>query len=405
MKKLKFFTSFMACWLLFGGCAFQSNNSTNMTAPITTTTTTPPIVVEPTFSKVSLVGVGDNLIHEVIFEEAARNATISGLNGYDFSPMYTEVADLIQNADLAFLNQETILGGDEFKPSGYPTFNTPTIMAQQMIDLGFDMFNQASNHSVDKGAKGIRNAAALWREKMANYDIIMSGIYDSAEDRQTIRTIERNGITFALLAYTYGTNGITIPESYMVPLLDKAQIKADVEAARALSDVVLVSVQWGTENTFEINWQQKEFAKYFNEVGVDVVIGHHPHTIQPIDYLVNAEGKETVVIYSLGNFIGGMLNKYNSLGGMVGMDFIKDLKTGEISVENVSWTPFVIHFDGDSNNIMSDRYNFKIIPLYAYTEEQASQHALNGYNGQTITKQDYIDKTIEVIGDKAKIIY
>lgn len=227
----------------------------------------------------------------------------------------------------------------------------------------------------------------------------MSGIYDSQEDRNTPRIIERKGIRFALLAYTYGTNGVKVPQPYLVSLLDKEQIKQDVERARDVSDVIIASVQWGTENSFEINWQQKEYAKYFASLGVDVVVGHHTHTIQPVKWVENEEGSKTLVVYSLGNFISGMLDVYNTLGGMIGMDFVRQPDESEVSIENVSWTPLISHFDGNARNIMVERYHYEVLPLYAYTEKMASRHALNGYQNQTVSIQKYIDKTKEIIGD------
>lgn len=385
--------------LSVSGCASWQGQSAQ---PGTTAATTSPIVEKPKETRISFVGVGDNLIHETIYLDAKKRATQAGMEGYLFTPIYDNMAPLIASADLAFLNQETILGGDDRKFSGYPVFNTPSVIADQMIELGFDMFNQASNHSMDMGIKGIQHAAALWRSKPG---IIMSGIYDSAEDRATPRIIEREGIRFALLAYTYGTNGINVPQPYLVSLLQKDAIKEDVERVKDLSDVVIVSVQWGTEGSFVPNSYQREYAKLFASLGVDVVVGHHPHTIQPIEWLDGDNGSKTLVIYSLGNFISGMLDVYNTLGGMVGMDFVRYPNETEIVIENITWTPIVSHFDGNSANIMKERYNYEVLPLYAYTEEMAARHALNGYQNQKVSIEALKRKTKEVIGDEITIIW
>lgn len=391
----------LSLMVLLAGCA-SWGDFPNPSLPTTAQTTTAPIVEEPKETRVSFVGVGDNLIHETIYLDAANRAKAAGIDGYLFTPMYDNMADLIASADLAFLNQETILGGDDRRFSGYPMFNTPSVMADQMIALGFDMFNQASNHSMDMGIKGIQHAAALWRSKK---NIIMSGIFDSKEDRVTPRIIEREGIRFALLSYTYGTNGIAVPEPYLVSLLDKGKIKEDVERVRDLCDIIMVSVQWGTEDTFTPNSYQKDFARYFTSLGVDVVVGHHPHTIQPVEWMENEEGSRTLVIYSLGNFISGMLDKYNALGGMIGMDFVRQPDQSKVTIENISWTPIVTHFDGNSANINVERYNYEVLPLSAYTEEMAARHALNGHRNQIISIQEYIEKTKEIIGDEITIIW
>lgn len=386
------------CIVVLAGCALQPSPQ----PPKTTTTAPVEEPPKPTETRVSFVGVGDNLIHETIYLDAKNNASEAGKEGYDFSPMYTKMKPLIEAADLAFLNQETILGGDDRGLSGYPVFNSPSVLADQMIEVGFDLFNQASNHSMDKGKKGIEHAAALWRSKS---NVVMSGIYDSEEDRNTPRIIERKGIRFAFLAYTYGTNGIKIPDSYLVSLFDKDKIKADVDHVRSLADVIIVSAHWGTEGIFTANSMQKEYAKYLSSLGVDVVIGTHPHTIQPIEWLRNDTGKETLVVYSLGNFISGMLDVYNLLGGMIGMEFVRQPDDTEVTIEHVTWTPVVTHYDGNPNNIMKERYHYEVMPLSAYTEELAKRHALNGYNKQTVSIENYRQKTKDVIQSSVEIIW
>ncbi len=386
------------CIVVLAGCAMQPTPQ----PPKTTTTAPVEEPPKPVETRVSFVGVGDNLIHETIYLDAKNNASQEGKEGYDFSPMYTKMKPLIEAADLAFLNQETILGGDDRGLSGYPVFNSPSILADQMIEVGFDLFNHASNHSMDKGKKGIEHAAALWRSKP---NIAMSGIYDSEEDRNTPRIIERKGIRFAFLAYTYGTNGIKIPDSYLVSLFDKDKIKADVDRVRSLADVIIVSAHWGTEGIFTANSMQKEYAKYLSSLGVDVVIGTHPHTIQPIEWLRNDTGKETLVVYSLGNFISGMLDVYNLLGGMIGMEFVRQPDDTEVTIEHVTWTPLVTHYDGNPNNIIKERYHYEVMPLSAYTEELAKRHALNGYNKQTVSIENYRQKTKDVIQSSVEIIW
>lgn len=345
---------------------------------------------------VSFVGVGDNLIHDSIYKEADRLEGEAGDGKYSFMPMYEQVADDIEKADLAFINQETILGGDERGLSGYPSFNTPQDMADDVEALGFDIVNTATNHSLDMGFAGIQNSSEVWNNKT---DMIMAGTYVSQEDRDTIRTIERKGITFAFLAYTYGTNGIEPPNSYCVAYFDEAQIREDVAKAKECSDVVIVSAHWGIENEHMPSDEQKYYAQLFADLGVDVVIGTHPHVIQPIEWLEGESGNRTLVTYSLGNFLGGMLYEDNILSGMISFDFIKKDGSEDITVEHVVWTPLVISFEGDADDIMESRHNYRIYKLSDYSEDMAAKHALNGYEGQTITAESLWNTTKEVIDE------
>lgn len=391
MKKLKLLLAFF----LLCGCQSVPNDNSD---PVIKeeipnepeqTEENPDIVVH--FS-----GVGDNLIHDSIYRDADRLAGEMNDGLYDFLPMYEDVKDEIDKSDLAFINQETILGGDDLGLSGYPTFNSPQCLASQLPAFGFNMINHATNHSLDKWETGVNNAISFWREQTG---IVMAGIYDSWEDRSEVRVIEKNGIRFAFLAYTYGTNGIESYAGYAIPYFDEVSIREDIARAKEVSDVIIVSAHWGNENQFEPNEFQYEYAQLFADLGVDVVIGTHPHVIQPVTWVTGSSGNNTLVVYSLGNFIGGMLDMYNNLSGMISFDFIKKADSEKITIENVKWIPLISHYEGDANDIMNSRLNFKVYKLKKYTEEIASQHGLNGYEGQVVTKEAFIARTHEVIGN------
>lgn len=176
---------------------------------------------------------------------------------------------------------------------------------------------------------------------------------------------------------------------------DDAQIQSDVQRAKEISDVVIVSAHWGDENTFEPNDFQKRYAQLFADCGVDVVIGTHPHTIQPVEWIEGSKGNKMLCVYSLGNFIGGMLTTDNAIGGEIKFDFVKE---GEkISIENVEWIPTIIHFEGDQANIMEERSNYQAYKVSQYTDKLAKKHVLNNYEGNVVSLE-YIDsKTREVI--------
>lgn len=342
---------------------------------------------------ISFVGVGDNLIHTTIYEEADRFAGDEDDGAYDFTPMYSEVKNLIDGNDIAFINQETIVGGYDMGLSGYPVFNSPSEVAENVKSAGFNLVNMATNHSLDMGQQAVDNELETYRNLE---DMYFAGIADSEEAYDNITVFEKNGVKFAFLAYTASTNGIELPNPYTIHLFDEDQIRSDVERAKEISDVVILSAHWGEENIDYATDFQEYYAQFFADLGVDVVIGTHPHVIQPIEWYEGENGNKTLVTYSLGNFLGGMLAVNNIVSGMVSFDFVKS--DGGISVENVKWTPFVIHFELDGDDIMEDRCNYKVYPLSEYTDELAEKHALNGYEGQQVTV-DYIKQHTEDVID------
>lgn len=340
---------------------------------------------------VSFVGVGDNLIHDTVYKDAEKED-----GSYDFTKMYADIKDEVKDSDIAFINQETVLGGTQLGLSGYPTFNSPTEIAKNLETIGFNLVNLATNHCLDKYESGISNELAAFSET----EMIVNGVYTSQEAYEQIPTFKKKGITFSFLAYTYGTNGIEAPNPYNVSYFSDEKITSDVAKAKEISDVVIVSAHWGDENTFAPNDYQKHYAQLFADLKVDVVIGTHPHTIQPVEWVNGAEGNQTLVVYSLGNFIGGMLTTDNAIGGMISFDFVKDAKTEEINIKNVKWTPTIIHFEGNQNNILAERYNYKVYQVKNYTDELANKHVLNGFEGNVVSL-DYIStKTKEVISEK-----
>ena len=315
--------------------------------------------------KLSLVMVGDALLHSSLYNDAYQNGT------YNFSPQLELIKPIVQNYDLAFYNQESILGGTSLGLSSYPTFNSPQEFGDAMVDAGFNLVSLANNHTMDKGVKAIESSCNYWKTK----DVLTAGSYCSGEDADNIQVKEKNGIKYALLAYTYGTNGISVPQDkpYLVNLYSDEKAKADIEKVRDKVDLLIVSMHWGTEYRSEPNNKQKREAEYLSSLGVDIIIGTHPHVIEPITYIGN-----TLVIYSLGNFISAQTtsNDYNTIVElMTSVDVVKTTKNGqsEIKLENLnnellynyykkgsSWTDFkVIPFSQ-----MNESYNPDYKRLY-----------------------------------------
>ena len=294
--------------------------------------------------KVSLIMVGDMLIHSSLYNEAKKNANN---NGYDFKPMLTYIKDIVSNYDLAYYNQETILGGSEIGLSSYPAFNSPYEVGDDMIDTGFNLVSLATNHTLDRGIKAIENSLNYWNSK----NVYTAGSYKTLEDRNNIKIAEKNNITYAMLNYTYGTNGIVRPSGYdsYVNIWDmsnktnyenyKEQVKKDIESIRDKVDVLIVAMHWGVEYTHNPTEYEKDMANYLSSLGVDVIIGTHPHVIQPVTWINN-----TLVIYSLGNFISAQYQNQSTctyykctVGLMTNFKIEKTVKDNEktIKITNV----------------------------------------------------------------------
>ena len=300
-------------------------------------------VVEENYS-VSMVMVGDNLIHSSIYKDA-----YDGNGGYDFRKMYSLVKPIVSGYDIAYYNQETILGGKELGLSDYPTFNSPYEVGDAMVDAGFNLVSLASNHTVDKGEKAVINSRNFWNSKS---EVLAVGSYSSFEDRNLVRIVEKNNITYTMLNYTYGTNGMVVPsgKEYLVNVWPtgsgdivndlkyqayKEQVKKDVDVVRNQVDVLMVAMHWGVEYTHEPTEYQKDMASFLASLDVDIIIGTHPHVIQPIEWI-----DDTLVIYSLGNFISAQYQNqyYNKMVGLMTSLVINKSVLGdevEVTIDNV----------------------------------------------------------------------
>lgn len=318
---------------------------------------------------VSFIACGDNLVHSSVYSDAQTLAAGTDKE-YNFLPMYDNVADIIQNADLAFINQETPFGGSSRPISGYPLFNTPEQMGDDLITLGFDIIGLANNHMLDSTAKGYENTIDFWNSKDG---VTAIGGYKNKEDFENIRVIEKNGIKIALLAYTYSTNGLKLPQGseLVIPLYDDETIDRQTKKAKSLADVVIVSIHWGVEDQFKPNAEQKRKAKLMADNGVDVIIGHHPHVLQPLEWIDRADGGKTLCMYSLGNFLSGMMYSRNMVGGILGFDLCK--APNGVSVDNVCFIPTVSQYN---KNVRG----FKIYRFSEYTEALEKAHGAHKFD-------------------------
>ena len=320
---------------------------------------------------VSFVAVGDNLPDEFIGAYADSLAGDEDDGTYDYAPIFAAVKPYIQAADIAYIDQETHLGGNDIGPSGYPAFNTTDEMATAVVDAGFDFVASATNHSYDWGYFGALNhSLSVWE----NMPVAFTGTAVTEEQYNRIVTIERDGITFALLNYTYGVNGYKKEDlpAYAVNFISKNRITSDVARAREEgADVVLVAMHWGTENLTEADEKQQKWAHVLADLDIDLVIGSHPHVIGPLEWVENSNGSghRTLVAYSLGNFLADHEEPYteNVLEGMLSCNFVRDGESGEIRIENIKWTPLICH----SNK---DRDVFAVYAVDDYPEDLAKKN-------------------------------
>lgn len=308
-----------------------------------------------TETSLSLIMVGDCLIHGAIYDDAK---TTNG--SYDFSKMLELVKPIIQSYDLAFYNQESILGGVELGLSSYPRFNAPKEVGDAFLDLGFNLVSLANNHTLDKGKEGIYSSLNYWRNKE---NIMTAGSYSSEENRITPNIMEKNGITYALLAYTTTTNGLNTfkDEPYLITVYDEELVKADIERLRDKVDLLMVSMHWGEEYTHTPTEEQKEIAEYLASLNVDIVIGHHPHVVQPIDFI-----DDTMVIYSLGNFIASQYGINKLTGLMAGITVKKTTIDNQITITLEEPTAQLVYVD---SKITSYRYDYKLYPYNLLTDD------------------------------------
>lgn len=260
---------------------------------------------------ISLAMVGDALIHSPIYTQVKIGDT------YDFSGLFNDL-DQILTKDLMYYNQETILGGKDLGYSGYPRFNTPDEFGLEMIRRGFNIVSLANNHTLDKGSKGIEHSVNFWRE---HKEVLTSGSYLSQKDRERENIYEKNGIKYTLLSYTILTNGLKPSANYEVDIYSDELVKKDVDRVRDKVDLLLVAMHWGNEYSKKPTNEQVRIAKYLASLKVDIVIGTHPHVIEPIEWI-----GDTLVIYSLGNFISNQTaidNYSRKIGLLAKIDITK----------------------------------------------------------------------------------
>lgn len=298
-----------------------------------------PIVAEPQIEETSatLFMVGDGLLHEAVYYWVRQPD-----GSYEFKPMLNRIGEIARQYDLAYYNQETILGGSELGLSSYPMFNSPQEFGVNMIEEGFDLVSTATNHSLDAGVAGIESSWNFWNSHAD--EVVMQGTNLSWEDRDNIPVREVNGISYAFLSWTFGMNGLQPPEGmeYLVNCYTgyEEEMLEQVRRGKEMADVVIMAIHWGTEYADYPNDEQLYLAQALSDAGCDIIIGNHPHMIQPVQWI---NGHKTICFYALGNMISAQFD--DSLVGMMGAVRINKTTKGnetEITLSDVKadliWT-------------------------------------------------------------------
>lgn len=345
---------------------------------------------EPEPTSARLIGFGDNLIHVSIFQEAGERA--GGNGNYDFSKAYEHVEELVQLADIASLNQETVIAEGR-APSGYPRFNTPQQMANDLEELGIDVVTVANNHTFDQGESGLRSALKYW----STVDVMTTGAYLNEQDASIIRSMEVNDITFGFIAATEVTNGLSLPadtELVVMNTKDEEAMQARIAEAKELFDVVVVNVHFGVEYTHTPTEYQYEYAQKLADWGADIIIGHHPHVIQPVEWIEAADGRQVLCAYSLGNFLSTQNENYSLVGGALDVTVTKDHVTDEVTISEARFIPLVTHYNSRKREVA-------VYPLDQYTDQLAASHGMRSYAEYSKTfSLEYINNLVNKVIDE-----
>lgn len=333
--------------------------------------------------KLNMVAIGDIMCHNTNIKAAYNSST----KNYDFSKVFQNVEKYITKADIAIGNLETTFAGEERGYSGYPTFNSPKELGIAIKDIGIDVLSTANNHSMDKGSKGVISTL----DTLDEIGISHTGTYRSEEEQDTILVKEVNGLKIAFISFTYGTNGINIPESmpYLVNLIDENLILDQIKLAKQQNvDLICASMHWGIEYAQKQNQEQEKLADLLFKNGVDIIIGNHAHVIEPMEKrkitLEDGTEKEVFVVYALGNFVSGQVKEHTKSTAILDIDLTKNGKTGKITIDKVDYTPVYCY---DKGNNIQNRYELIDIRTAINEYENGNKSNVNATLYSTLKKE------------------
>lgn len=335
----------------------------------------------------TLMAVGDNLLHMGIVNTGRQS---DGTRNYDF--LFDGISDFLQMANIKIINQETIFGGNQLGFQGYPKFNSPSEVSDAIAKAGFNVVLQATNHTADHGLNGIQNCLDLWK---THPEVLIAGLHEpfpaDFPSQNRIPLLEIKGCTFAFLNYTYGPNDNSVSASIseqmdMLCAVDETsrmidfttlnpQVLMDITAADLLADIVVVCPHWGTEYSTVPSSYQEKFALQMTEAGADVIIGTHPHVVQPVTWIDAGNGNRALCYYSLGNYVSTQQNALSMLEGLAWVTFHVTEHGVQISEKNTGIIPLVCHYSSGPVRLQN------VYLLENYTEALAQSHGIIAYGG------------------------
>ncbi len=342
---------------------------------------------EKTKASFTFMGVGDNLLHDVIF----HNNDLS-LKDIDYNDIYTNMKKYTKE-DINYINYETICAGTEngLELGGYPSFNGPTAFNDAVANAGFNWFSLCSNHTYDRGTTGVLTELEYLKEHEPN--VTITGAYASQKEANTPTVIKVNGIKVGLASYAYGFESEPTNDSdteWMVNKISEEKIRSDMKKLNKVSDVQIVSMHWGTEYQTTPDDDQEKYAKLLNELGVEVIIGTHPHVIEPVEW-IHSKNQDTLCYYSLGNLISAQNATENMIGGMARFKCTYDFKKKKAKVSDAEFLPTITYYDSNFNN-------YALYTIKEWTDKQAETHEVTVTEGGDMTKktiQDYVKEVMQ----------
>ena len=361
-----------------------------------------PIPTEPAFEEydIHLMALGDNLIHMGVVYTGKQN---DGSLNYSF--LFEGISDFLEKADIKVINQETPLAGNGLGFSGYPHFNSPTEVGDAIAAAGFNVVLHASNHSADQGINGIDSCVAFWQ---THPEVLLTGIHEPT-DSPEIPLLTIKDKTFAILNYTYGPNYGSAPDNLasrmnilcavneQTKVIDfttlNPQVLEDIKEAEKIADIVIVCPHWGTEYATTPSSYQETFALQMTEAGADVIIGTHPHVVEPVELIEADNGNTALCYYSLGNYVSTQKNGPSMLEAMAWITFHVTENGISLSLEDTGAIPLVCHYSSGPVRIKN------IYLLENYTEELATSHGIINYGGISFHLDDLTTWSQEILGD------
>ena len=341
----------------------------------------------------TLTSLGDTLCHNTQYWDAYNSKT----DEYDFSYVYEDIKNYTLSSDITIGSLETTFAGKEKGYSNYPTFNTPDSLATALKDIGVDVVSLAGNHALDYGYTGLCRTIDVFD----NIGLSHLGTYKTAEDQEKILIKDVKGVKIAFINYTYGTNGIPLPsgKDFCVNLIDKDFIKKQINQAKEQNvDMIVACMHWGTEYRTTANSEQKDLANFLFENGVDVILGNHPHVLEPMEKktitLQDGTTKDVFVVYALGNFTADQRDEITRDSAILNLTITKN-SDGKISIDKVNYVPIYMY---KNTNVSTHKFKILDIEKTIKDYEEGKTTSINSTVYNNLKKQ--LEKIKSILGDE-----